>query len=212
MQLRLGLADETTYTRSFRLPEPTAREEILFRALHAHLETLHTASAVQRVALECQPVRALARQHGLFESVLRDPHGFSETLARVAAIVGPDRVGTPLLDNTHRPDAFTLVPPAAVVLPAEEAPLVPRLGPPLRRYRPPLPATVELHGAAPAFVWTAAVKGAVRSAAGPWRGSGEWWDATRAWRREEWDVVLEGGGLFRLLHAPEGWFVEGEYD
>jgi protein ImuB len=212
LTLDLMLADETTHTRDFRLPEPTAQEEILFRVLHTYLETLHTEACVRGLRLACRPTRSLVRQHGLFDSALRDPHGFSETLGRVAAIVGADRVGTPLVENSHRADAVTLVVPAAVVPPAAKAGVHPASGLPLRRYRAPLAATVELSGAAPAFVWTAAMQGAVSALAGPWRGSGEWWEAGRGWQREEWDVELETGGLFRLLHTREGWFVEGEYD
>jgi hypothetical protein len=212
MTLGLMLADDTAHTRAFRLPEPTAREEILFRVLHTHLESLHTAETVRGVSLECRPVRPLARQQGLFESALRDPHGFAETLGRVAAVVGPERVGTPVLENTHRPDAVQLVVPATVVPPMAKAEMHPARGLPLRRYREPLMATVELSGAAPAYVWTRSMQGAVHGLGGPWRGSGEWWDAGRLWRREEWDVELESGGVYRLLRKPEGWFVEGEYD
>lgn len=212
LTLVLQLADETTHTRVFRLPEPTAQEEILFRVLHTHLETLHTEACVRGLRLECHPVRPLVRQHGLFDSALRDPHGFAETLGRVAAVVGADRVGTPMLDNTHRADAVTLTVPAAVVPAAAKEGVHPPGGLPLRRYRALLPATVELNENAPAFVWTVSMLGAVRTRGGPWRGSGEWWEAGRAWQREEWDVELENGGVYRLLHTPDGWFVEGEYD
>jgi len=210
--LGLMLTDDTTYTRAFRLPEPTAQEEILFRVLHTHLESLHTAATVRGATLECRPVRPLARQQGLFESALRDPHGFAETLARVAAVVGPERVGTPVLENSHRADAVKLVAPASVVPPVEKETQHPPHGLPLRRYRSPLHATVELNGPAPVFVWTNLMQGAVCGLVGPWRGSGEWWDASRGWRREEWDAELDSGGVYRLLRTPEGWFVEGEYD
>ena len=173
---------------------------------------MHTAATVCGVTLECRPVRPLARQQGLFESGLVDPHGFSETLARVSAVVGADRVGTPVVENTHRPDTVALVGPPAVVAPPEEAGIHARRGLPLRRFRLPLAATVELAGSAPAFVWTAGVSGAVRTRVGPWRGSGDWWDAGRRWTREEWDVELESGGVYRLMRTPKGWFVEGEYD
>lgn len=212
LTLELLLADETTHTRAFRLPEPTAQEEILFRVLHTYLETLHTEACVRGLRLACRPTRPLVRQHGLFDSALRDPHGFAETLGRVATIVGADRVGTPVVENSHRADAVTLGVPAGVVPPAAKAGAQSACGLPLRRYRAPLAATVELNGSAPAFVWTAAVQGPVSAVAGPWWGSGEWWDAGRRWQREEWDVELETGGLFRLLHTRDGWFVEGEYD
>jgi protein ImuB len=212
MTLDLSLADETTYSKNFRLPEPTAQEEILYRVLNTHLETLHTEACVDGVALTLQPVRPLNRQHELFESALRDPHGFAETLARVATVVGADRVGTPVLENTHRADAVRLVTPSPVLPAIEKERVHPPRGLPLRRFRPPLPATVELNGAAPAYVWTSQGAGAVIELAGPWRGSGEWWEAARTWRREEWDVELETGGVYRLMRTPDGWFVEGEYD
>jgi len=213
LSLALTLADESTHTRTFRLPEPSAAPDLLFRALHTHLESLQTPSAIAALHLHVTPVRPLVRQHGLFDTSLRDPHGFSESLARAVAVVGSDRVGTPQRADTHRPDAFALSPPASVVPPAAPPPLHAALGLPLRRFRPPLPTNVELVGHAPAFVWCDYAHGPVASTRGPWRGSGEWWETDRSWEREEWDVALaDGCGLYRLLRTPTGWFIEGEYD
>ncbi len=61
----------------------------------------------------------------------------------------------------------------------------PRLA--LRAYRPPRAARLTLREGAPAFVVAPGVRGAVTDGAGPWRASGDWWDA--AWSREEWDPV-----------------------
>jgi len=213
LSLALTLADESTHTRTFRLPEPSAAPDLLFRALHTHLESLHTPSPIAALHLHVTPVRPLVRQHGLFDTSLRDPHGFSESLARAVAVVGSGRVGTPQRADTHRPDAFALSPPASVVPPAAPPPLHAALGLPLRRFRPPLPTNVELVGHAPAFVWCDYAHGPVASTRGPWRGSGEWWETDRSWEREEWDVALaDGCGLYRLLRTPTGWFIEGEYD
>jgi len=212
LTLGLSLSDETRYTRNLRLPEPTGEAEILFRTLHTHLETLHTTSSVVGVTLEVTPTRPLVRQQGLFETGLRDPHGFAETLARTVAVVGPDRSGTPQIDDSHRPDAVTLVAPAPVVPSPPAASVIPIMGPPLRRFRPPLAATVELTGEQPSFLWTPNIRGAITATNGPWHGSGDWWRPDLAWEREEWDISVENGGLYRLINVPSGWFLEGEYD
>lgn len=212
LALELVLADGRRHARTIRLPEPATDPELLFRALHTHLETVQTSAAVTRVGLRLEPGRGTVQQQGLFDGGLRDAHGFADTLARLAALVGADRAGRPVRLDTHRPDAFRLEPPPATLPPLPAGFVHPRRGLPLRRHRPPHPATVELADATPAFVRTSAVHGPVKAAAGPWRGSGDWWRADAAWEREEWDVELAPGGLYRLLRTPEGWFVEGEYD
>jgi hypothetical protein len=71
---------------------------------------------------------------------------------------------------------------------------------------------VELSEHRPSFVRSNDVAGEVTACVGPWLASGEWWRADLAWQREEWDVRLDSGGLYRLLHRPDGWQLEGEYD
>jgi len=214
IELTLQLADDHRLTRSFRLPEPTADTEILFRTLHTHLESLQTAEAISGLELRLTPTRPLVRQHGLFDTGLRDPHGFAETLARVAALVNADRVGTPQREDTHRPDAFKLVTPTAVVPSPAEPPIHPPIGLPLRRFRPPLRATLEFSPAEkkPTYVYTDRFEGVIATIRGPWRSSGDWWQPDRAWARLEWDIALTAGGLYRLIQIEEAFYIEGEYD
>ena len=62
-------------------------------------------------------------------------------------------------------------------------------------------------------------------AAGPWRTSGEWWatdparepglgDRSSAWDRDEWDIAMADGTVYRLfVERPVGqWFLEGVID
>ncbi|MES2693243.1 MAG: DNA polymerase Y family protein [Verrucomicrobiota bacterium] len=212
LHLTLRLEDETTHARSFRLPEPTADAEILFRTLHTHLESLQTASSIVALELRLTPARPLVRQQGLFETSLRDPHGFVETLARVSALVGADRVGTPQLHDTHRPDAVKLNSPPALVPPPAEPSLHPPLGAPLRRFRPPLPARLEFTADRPTYLWTEHIRGEIATQSTAYPSSGDWWQHDCAWHRTEWDVALVEGGLYRLLRIDEAWFIEGEYD
>ncbi|WP_414660113.1 DNA polymerase Y family protein [Horticoccus sp. 23ND18S-11] len=210
----IRLESDARHTRNFRLPEPTADAEILFRTLHTHLESLRTDAAIVALELNLVPTRPLVRQHGIFDTGLRDPHGFAETLARVAALVHAERVGTPQREDTHRPDAVKLVTPAPVVPPPAEAPVHAPHGLPLRRFRPPLPATLEFAAPArqPVYVHTDRFHGAITDLRGPWRSSGDWWQGDRAWQRIEYDIAIAGGGLYRLLRVDEAWFIEGEYD
>ena len=212
IELALSLEDATRHARSFRLPEPTADPEILFRALHTHLESLHTASAISAIALRLLPTRPLVRQQGLFETGLRDPHGFAETLARVVALVGSDRVGTPQFADTHRPDAAQLSPPLPVIPPLAPPPLHVPLGLPLRRFRPPLPVRLEFADGRPTYLWTERLRGEISTRSVAWPSDGDWWQPDHAWRRTEWDIGLAGGGLYRLLRVGDTWFLEGEYD
>ncbi len=214
--LQLTLADDTRHVRTLRLPEPSTRADLLFAALQTYLETLRAPAPVVGLRLALTPARAGARQSGLFDRALRDPHRFAETLARVAALVGAERVGTPELQNTHRPDAFTLVAPASDIAPPPPAAFRhPPQGLVLCRHRPPRPVNVRLapDTPRPLALEGPALVGDISACAGPWRASGDWWQADQHWWREEWDVQLAAGlGLHRLLRTAEGWFIEGEYD
>jgi protein ImuB len=212
LDLTLTLEHGVPQTLRLRLPEPTLEIEILFRALHTHLEALHTEASITGVQLELLPARPLVRQQGLFETGLRDPHGFAETLARVAAIVGSDRIGTPRAPDTHRPDTVQLIAPHAVIPPPGKTPVHPSLGLPLRRFRPPLPARVEFKDGRAAYLWTEQLRGEISTQRGPWPQSGDWWQADQAWARQEWDIELASGGLYRLVQTNEAFFLEGEYD
>ncbi len=85
----------------------------------------------------------------------------------------------------------------------------------LRRYAPLAytAAVVRLRDAAPCFVEAAGLAGAVVACAGPWRTAGEWW-ADTAWSREEWDVALPDGAVYRLAcdRATGEWVIDAVYD
>jgi protein ImuB len=210
LSLTLLLEDESDHRREFRLPEPGADVEGWMRVLNAHLGTVRTESRVAGVRLVAAPARPPQKQDGLFDTGLRDPASFWENLARIAAIVGDDRVGTPVRSDTHRPDAFTLEKPAESVGP-RAAPLHPECGPALRRFRPPWPVRVVCEGDAPARLEGGRLEGRVRALLGPWLAAGDWWKPG-AWAVETWRVELEAGGVYQLARTADGWSVEGMLD
>jgi protein ImuB len=168
------------------------------------------------VALEAEPTRPRTQQHGLFQPVSPEPQKIELTIARIAAFAGAGNVGTPQIEDTHRPDAFRMVPfgsAAAVITKPVPAPAPEEPRTALRRFRPPRVAQVQLSGGRPVRVRSLSINGVVSDYSGPWRTSGEWWTA-EPWDRDEWDIALSTGALFRIYldHRTERWFIEGAYD
>jgi protein ImuB len=166
------------------------------------------------VRLLITPIVADAQQFRLFESPLRDPNRFGETLGRLHALLGEGRVGVVQLEDTHQPDRFQLVTPKFARLnerpeaaTQEESRM---LGLPLRRFRPPRPAQVRFTRGVPTRFSSAQGQGEITDAAGPYRASGNWWDQA-TWSIEEWDIELNDGALYRLSKHGDSWFVEGCY-
>src|SRR5881227_135317 len=110
LTLRITFSNKQNYERVFKIPQPTNDVDLLFRMLQTHLENFKSEHPIIAVSLEAQPIKAPKQQYGLFETTLRNPNQLSETLARLTALLGADRVGTPVLEETHRPDAFHLEP------------------------------------------------------------------------------------------------------
>ena len=205
-------ASSFLHHRTFTIPAPTLDVEVLFRILHTHLDGLTLEHCPTGVRLTIEPVCADHRQLRLFESPLRDPNRFGETLARLSALVGAERVGVPEPEDTHRPDRFRIVEPRFHTAGEEEnGALDLAIGLPLRRYRPAFPAQVELVRHTPAFVFSEKIHGEIVEVAGPYRLSGDWWESER-WSAEEWDVEMSDGALIRLAKRGDSWFIEGSYD
>jgi protein ImuB len=216
MRLTLPLSGGTFYERLFQIPSPTANADVLYRVLDTHFENLRLEQAPTGVRLGVEPVRPEHRQFRFFESVLSDPNRFAETLARLGAVVGGGNVGIPGVKATHKPDQFELTTPdfTGAVAASADAPL-PAVGLPLRRFRPPFPAQVQVAQTSggiprPEYVVSEHAHGRVVEALGPYLISGDWWESP--WNAEEWDVQVAGGGLYRLSRAGAEWKVEGCYD
>ncbi|HEV2840170.1 MAG TPA: hypothetical protein VGW39_02495 [Chthoniobacterales bacterium] len=210
LRLQITFSDKSVYQHEFKIPEPTNNAEVLFRMLHTHLEDFKSESSIIAVALKAEPTKPSFQQFHLFETALRDPGRLSETLARLTGLLGPDRVGTPVLEETHRPDAFRMEPFAwQLKETAGEIDLLPSRA--LRRFRSPVPASILLVKNRPAHLRSAGIQGDVLREKGPYRASGNWWDE-EAWERAEWDLELENGALCQC-HARGGrWALDGVYD
>ena len=224
-------ANKQCYERCFKIPQPTNDVDLLFRMLHMHLENFKSEHPIVAVSLDAQPIKPASQQFGLFETALRNPQQLYETLARLTGLLGADRVGTPVLEETYRPDAFRIEPfvwklnadefphrraSARAPLPEEEGRVrvatcsaSSRVA--LRRFRPVASASVLLSKNIPAYIRSANISGKVVDERGPYLASGNWWNE-KSWECAEWDVQLDDGALCRGHRTGETWEVAGVYD
>jgi protein ImuB len=228
LTLRITFTNKQIYERIFKIPQPTNNVDLLFRMLNTHLENFKSEYPIVAVALNAQPIKPAREQFGLFETTLRNPHQLSETLARLTGLLGADHVGTPVLEETHRPDAFRMEPflwnwtstggnggrssatPGAHPKARGSSPLH-TLGLALRRFRPAPSASVLLDEDGPALVRSADVHGNIIDHRGPFLISGNWWDE-KSWACAEWDLQLDAGELVRCHESEATWRIDGIYD
>jgi len=212
LTLELRLVDGRRHHRLLRSATPSAEPRTWRTLLLLDLEAHPPGDGVQALTVRAEPTPARILQHSLLDPAQPSPERLAETLARFHEWTAEGRAGAAVLLDSHRPGAFVLgsFAPGSVGEARLRPPLWPRVA--LRVFRPPLPARVALRDGEPVHVTATGVRGAVGERAGPWRASGDWWDV--AWSREEWDVALVGGGVYRIFHdrLRGSWFVEGEVD
>jgi protein ImuB len=197
LRLRLKLEPSGTHERTLRLPVPSLDTKAFLKLMQLDLSAHPPCAPIVHVWIAVNPVKPQAAQSGLFIPAAPEPVKLELTLARIQSIVGQGRVTRPSLVDSHGPGG-----PVAAVRGIRQA---------FRYFRPPLVARVTLDATQPSYVAAARVRGKVLDLAGPWRTSGSWWTVD-AWQRDEWDVALSDGALYRLYCSPGGWFLEGSYD
>ena len=208
LTLRLELENKTEHVRTLRLPIPMRESKALLKLLQMDLEAHPPQAATVALALSLKPVNPRTVQSGIFLPVTPAPDKLELTLARIRGIVGDSNVGVPELLNTHHPHPFRLATQQPQL--TDSPPIAIRHA--FRYFRPPLPATVELQNDRPARITASGIHGKVLNAAGPWRTSGDWWTTT-PWNRDEWDIALANGALYRIYREPnQHWFLEGSND
>jgi protein ImuB len=211
LRLRLERNGEKNgeHARTLRFPVPMLDTKAFLKLLDLDLGAHPPPAPVVKVWLEAEPAKPRAAQSGLFIPIAPEPEKLELTLARLRSLVGDDNVGSPELLDTHRPGAFaTRSHPDPAARRSRDS-MAPRL--PLRAMRPIRAALVQMASGQPVHVQAEGVRGHVTAAAGPWRTSGDWW-TKGPWSRDEWDVALSDGALYRIYCEWGRWFVEGSYD
>jgi protein ImuB len=178
LHVRLRLVTRTVHARSLQLPVPMRDPRALRTLLLLDLESHPPDAAIDHVVVAVDPTPGRVVQFSLLTRPQPSAEQVSTLMARLGALMGEGRCGSPAPVDTWRPGAFEMMPftPPDDAVPIVEPSRVPLVA--LRRFRHPIPARVDVNGGAPSRVTTdrrELAGGHVRACAGPWRTSGDWW-------------------------------------
>ena len=204
LHIRLHLVTRTVHERSLQLPAPMRDARTFRTLLLLDLESHPPAAAIDRVVVAVDPTPARVVQLSLLTRPLPSPEQLSTLTARLAALMGEDRCGSPVVVDTWQPGAFAMHPFAPTEPPRKPDRLRFSVSPwpavvnaasnqlsvALRRFRIPVPARVRMEHDTPVSVAIdraaahlgsriadagSRMGGPVQACAGPWRTSGDWW-------------------------------------
>jgi protein ImuB len=239
LTLRLGLDPRGLDVRTVPVAAPTREAKTLLELLRLDLARRPPPAAVLGARIVALPARARRTQLDMLRPAGPSPDRLATTLARLAALVGPENVGAPATVDSWREEAATIAayaPPGAAGPPPAVSALSPgseaRLS--IRRFRPPEEIEVLMGRDGPTALHGKETVARVLVAAGPYRLSGEWWrpsalgdgaaedrpapggesDGPGGWAREYWDVHASDGAVYRLHRdGRDGrFYLDGYYD
>lgn len=143
LELSLALENEGHHERAITLPAPTRDVQTLTTLLRLDLEAHPPGGPVIAFALTAHPDRPRRAQLSLFGPETLSPDRLATTVARLFALLGDGRVGSPRTVDGHSPERFALVPyePPAPP-PMRRSPCAGRGMLSVRVLRPPLPIEV----------------------------------------------------------------------
>jgi protein ImuB len=201
-------------TRTYRPPVPMRDARTFLKLMQLDLQGMPPREPVTRVAIKADPTDPRSVQSGLFLPPAPEPEKLEITVARIANIVGKENVGVPRILDTHRPDAFQILPTRYLAANERESTRIQNdknIGVHSRSFaanilsfrvsRPPAPLNLSR------------IHRRVARTAGPWRTSGDWWTG-EPWDRDEYDIAMIDGTLYRVFrdNRTQLWFFEGAYD
>ena len=200
------------HRRVVRPALPECNPSTLLKLIQLDLDLHPPKAPVRALHIQAQPARRPTVQQGLFAPQTPEAGRLGILLARLRKLVGEDRVGAPELLDTHRSDAFRMIP----FLPGTNEPVSTGMhASALRMLRPPRAVRMEMQQTRMVMMSFDGRKFPIHEASGPWKASGAWWTHSE-WCREEWDVSLGEPEklLCRVAYDPgaRSWYLTGIYD
>ena len=210
IELTMTLDPDGFHSRAIELPAPTRDVKTMLTLLRLDLEKTSPGAPVVGFSIVAHPDKPRRAQLSLFGPCAISPEKLATAVARIASMIGEDRIGMPVTIDTHLPGCYSIANYTALPPPLmNEAPRRTRGIVATRTFREPIAIDVSMRdGQIAAIHDHDEIHGAVLSCSGPWQVDSGWWSAKPS-VREYWDVELEGG-TYRV-YRDGNWFADARY-
>jgi protein ImuB len=220
---RLALVSKAGVERTLHLPAPMRDARVLRTLIQLDLEahplqgvtdeaTGLATSGVDAVEIEVEVSPGRITQGALFIRSIPTPETLSTLIARLGALMGHDRVGSPMLTDSHDERNNFIQAPMNVL--QERTNTLRQSTNALQQSTNSLRERTNALALRRVRTVPAIRKPSAKAAAGPWRSSGYWWKDGAAWDRDTWDLQMASGELQRVSfnRRSKNWELEGTYD
>ncbi|MGH7660350.1 MAG: DNA polymerase Y family protein [Vulcanimicrobiaceae bacterium] len=188
---------------------PTAREGMLFDLVRAHLEGVQLQAPVEGLRLRIERMEGGATPLGLFSADDPDGEALSLAVARMEAAFGDGSVLRARVVEGYRPERRAIYERFSQLDACERDPIAVSAKMQLRLFPEPQPLDVIIQNGVPHLAGTPPQ--GVRDFAGPWRVAEAWWSNSPL-TRDDYDIMLDDGSLYRIAFRENRWLLLGVYD
>jgi len=210
LDISFKLQNKTEKSYEIKASFPTLGKTFWLKLINLRISLDPPESGIVSIDVVSHFTRPRSTQKGLYAVSRPEPESLLLTVNKIKKLVGEENVGVPVILNQRLAEAFTL---DADKLPEGKENFEPQPENPVIAFSyfdPPVPAEVLVRDKRLIFLRTQYFNGRVVEYSGVWKASSKWWD--RSWKTQEWDIEVEGKGVYRLCKVDKEWFLAGEYD
>ena len=212
--LDLQCEDGAVHEIRVRIAHPTAREGMLFDLTRAHLEGVRLEAPVEGLRLRIERMESGGTPLSLFSTQDPDAEAVELALARIEAALGEGAVLRAFSVDGYRPEKRVVYEGFSAGMMTKRdtkrdaKPEPPKPTMQLRTFEPRA-IDLVMQAGVPRFAGTPPQT--IVDYAGPWRTVEDWWSNTPL-TRDDYDIMLDDGTLYRIAHREGCWVLLGVYD
>ncbi|MCC6427307.1 MAG: DNA polymerase Y family protein [Phycisphaerales bacterium] len=200
---------------TIRVSRATRCGRHLWSLLRPRLERIQMGFGIDRITMAAHAIAPIAQRQAAF--VETDSAGgsdeatFAQVLDTIANRIGQDRILTPTMMASHRPERAFVLTASGDPLPTPTSSNPPALRPSLMVDPPePIRITALWPDGPVARLWLRGIEHPVTACIGPERISGEWWKGSEP-LRDYFRIQIDGGRWLWVFRTCGDWHLHGEW-